>query len=692
MRALYQAEQAECGLVSLGMVASAHGLQFDLTSLRARYPMSSKGMTVKDIVAVADDMGLATRAVRCDIEDLRDLRLPAILHWRMDHFVVLTKVKSSYLINDPAVGTLRINRDEIDKSFTGVAIELWPGPKFQKQDRRNRLRLGSVIPYNQEIVATLVMMGIMALAIEAIALVIPVIQEFVIDDALVSADTDLITTAAIAVAIFLGAQAGITAVRGIIQRNITSSLSLVVPDYIFTHMVRLPVDWFGRRSAADVINRFDSGNSIHRSLTTSTLSAGIDGLVAVIALSLMFIYNFDLAAIALCAFLSYAFVRWISYSSFRRATAGSLVANAKVQTILWETMKGIATIKLFNGGHKRRGSYTSALSQYVRLQNNLGTLAAQFLFAHDLIFAAEKVAILYLGAKAVLANQFSVGMLTAFLSFRENFVTKGTNLVNAAIEFRSLGIHLDRLSDILLTQPEQKMQLPYLGNAEVTGHIAVKGVTAGYGDNSAAVLQDVNLEIAAGEIVAIVGPSGCGKSTLLKVMTGQLPPSSGDVLIDGMSVQSMGQERLRDIIAVVSQDDMLFAGTIAENIAFMDERPDFERVFEAAYRANVHDTIEAMPMGYNTLIGSLGTGLSGGQGQRIMLARALYRQPKILFLDEATSHLDVRNEKSITAGLRELAITQVVIAHRPETIAAADRVIDLNQQHEQGICSWVAVA
>ena len=581
----------------------------------------------------------------------------------------------------------------VSENFTGVALEAWPGPKFQRADRRNRLKLATLVPVTGPVAAALASMIALALGMEVIALAMPILQQLIIDNALITADTDLLFLLTGATAIFLAGQAATAAVRGLVQRNLSASLSIIVPAHVFRHMAALPSTWFERRSAADVVNRMDSANTVHRTLTTSVVGAGIDGLVALVALAAMFLYSPYLTAIVLAAFAAYGLVRALSYNVMRQQSAASLVQSAKVQGLLWETMRGIATIKLFNGETQRLGQYLASLSQYVRLQNGIGTVSTAFGFAHDLLFAAERVAIVYLGAKAVLAGQFSVGMLIAFMSFRENFVAKGSSLINTAIEFRMLGIHLDRLADILLTAREHATALPFLGERAIEGRVELRGVCYRYGENEADVLQHCSLKIEPGEIVAVVGPSGAGKSTLFKVLTGQVEPRSGEVLIDGLSVAAIGIGRLRDLIAVVRQDDMLFSGTIAENIAFLEEAPDHARVREAASKARIDGEIQRMPMGYNSLVGSMGTGLSGGQAQRVMLARALYRQPRILLLDEATSQLDIENERSVSLTLRGLGITQIVIAHRPETIAKADRVVDIRDINgRQGVVVQLPLA
>ena len=685
LRVIFQSEYTECGLAAIAMIASAHGYIVDLPSLRARYPVSFRGTTLQDIVSIADDIGLETRAISCDVDALKHVSLPAILHWRMNHFVVLVKCrKDSYLLHDPAHGRVSVSAEEMSKSFTGVVLEAWTGPQFQKEDLAKKLSVGNVIPKSRDLRRSLVILLLFAFGIELIVLVVPILQQIIIDEVLISDDTDLLFLIVIAVGIFLLGKSVSQAIRSLILRNIQSSLSLVVPSHVFQYMGRLPVSWFTQRSSADIVNRFDSVNYIHNTLTTTVIGAWLDGFVAFLTLTAMALYSIPLALIVAFATCLYALIRVLSFRAYRLRSHNEIIQRARVDEFMWETMRGIATIKLFGGVTQRQGGYVARLSHYIAVRMQIMTAETAFVFAQGVIAALERVSILYLGAFLVLDGQFTIGMLIAFLSFRDNFVDKGSMLIDAVIEFRMLGVHLDRIADILLSPIEHKTELPFLGTRQGQGELEVQNVWFRYGAYEIDVLRDCCLRIAPGEAVAIVGPSGSGKSTLFKILTGELHPRQGEVLIDGLSMSAIGQERLRGTMAVVSQNDMLFGGTIAENIAFLDESPDHDRIREVARMSQISDEIEKMPMGYNSLVGVMGAGLSGGQVQRLMLARALYRKPQVLLLDEATSSLDAENEQRITDALAGLEITRVIIAHRKETIARADRVVDISQINLSG--------
>ena len=271
----------------------------------------------------------------------------------------------------------------------------------------------------------------------------------------------------------------------------------------------------------------------------------------------------------------------------------------------------------------------------------------------------------------------TIGMFIAFNAYRGQFSERASSLIDMMLQLRMLSLHNERVADIVLSSPESQMPARQLFTKGKAAELRVRNLRYQYDRLAKPIIADLNLSIAAGESVAIVGPSGAGKTTLMKLMCGLLSPDEGAVLVDGMDISNIGVNNYRQCIACVLQDDKLLAGSIAENISGFDAEMDLKRIEACARRCNMHDDIQNMPMGYETLIGELGGSLSGGQKQRLLIARTLYRRPSILFMDEATSHLDLDNETHINRAISQLNITRVIIAHRPSTIASADRVIRL---------------
>jgi len=311
---------------------------------------------------------------------------------------------------------------------------------------------------------------------------------------------------------------------------------------------------------------------------------------------------------------------------------------------------------------------------------------------NEFLFGADRLILLVLGARAVIDQSMTLGMLVAFLAYRDQFSTRIGNLIQSGFQLRMLNVQTDRLSDIVMTEPEEAAApmpaavAPVAAPALLAGErppvrgagLRAVGLSLRYGDDEPWVFRNLGLEVPPGESLAITGPSGCGKSSAMKILMGLLPPSEGAVLVDGRDIRSGGLAAYRARIAGVMQDDGLFAGSIAENIACFDERPDPGWIRECAARAAILDDIARTPMGFETLVGDMGSTLSGGQRQRVILARALYRRPEILFLDEATSALDEPTEAVIAAALRDLKMTRVIVAHRPATVAHADLRYDFS--------------
>jgi ATP-binding cassette, subfamily B, bacterial CvaB/MchF/RaxB len=310
----------------------------------------------------------------------------------------------------------------------------------------------------------------------------------------------------------------------------------------------------------------------------------------------------------------------------------------------------------------------------------LGRAKIAFSTINDFIFGVEMIVIVYLAATLVLRNQLTVGMIFAFMAYRQHFIDKTVALIEKALEFRLLGLHLERLSDIALTQLEKGHDQPLSYARPILGGIELRNVFFRYAETEPFVLEDINLSVHPGEFVTIIGPSGGGKTTLIKLMLGLLEPTSGEVLVDGIPLSAMGSRVYRERVAAVMQEDHLLSGSIADNISFFDVNYDHEKVMQCARLAGIHDEIMAMPMTYNSLVGDMGSSLSGGQKQRVLLARALYREPSILFLDEGTAHLDVNNERFINESLRELRMTRISVAHRPDMASGADRTVRISRR------------
>ncbi|WP_374277913.1 peptidase domain-containing ABC transporter [Azonexus sp.] len=676
---MLQTEAAECGLASLAMVAGYHGFQTDISSMRRLFLVSIKGTTLGHLIQMAHALQMNTRPVKLDLEDLPQLRMPCILHWNFNHFVVLKEVtKKGVVIHDPAIGIRRMTFEEVSETFTGVALELWPNTGFRKVTYKQRLSLRELMGNVTGLFRSLSQVLLLAISLEVFALVSPFFLQWVIDNVIVSADRDLLTTLALGFGLLMLMQQLVMTLRSWVIMHMATTLNVQWRANVFTHLLNLPVQYFEKRHLGDVVSRFGSIDLIQRTLTSSFVEAILDGIMTLVTLVMMFVYSPKLAWIAVGAMVLYGIGRWAWYSPLRAATEEQIIHAAKQQSHFLETIRGVKTIKLFLRQDERRATWLTLLVDQINADLRTQKLHVAFRLLNGILFGVERILIIWLGASLVLDGNFTIGVLTAFIAYKDQFDSRVASLIDKAVEIKMLRLQGERLADIVLAEAEDTQQATVqLEPAEVEASIAVRGLRFRYADQEPWVLDGIDLDIEAGESVAIVGPSGCGKTTLVNAILGIRPPVEGEVMIGGYSVKQMGFETLRGMIGTVMQDDSLFAGSITDNISFFDNKVDHERVEACAKLAAIHEEIVAMPMGYATLIGDMGTALSGGQKQRVLLARALYKQPRILLLDEATSHLDTTRESLVNSSIKSLNLTRVVVAHRPETIAAADRVIVL---------------
>ncbi len=678
-----QSEGTECGLACLAMVASYHGHHIDLISLRKKFFISMEGATLHDIMQFSEELSLTTRPLKIELDDLVSMKTPCILHWDLNHFVVLKSANAnSIIIHDPASGIKKYTLEKASAHFTGIALELLPTKNFKLKKKTESIKLSSFWTKVTGLKRSVALILTLSILLQIFTLASPYYIQLVIDDVILTADTSLLVVLALGFSFVLMFEVISNALRGFSLLHFGNLMSMQLGANLFHHLIRLPLDYFQKRHIGDVVSRFSSMQNVKELLTTGVIETIIDGFMALITLSMICYYSPQLTFVVVLAVLLYGLSRLAMYKPFKEVSEQEIIALAEENTNFMETVKGIQTIKLYGSEVDRESIWQNHFSNAINKNIRLGHYQISYTALNRILFGLENVIVIYLAAHLVIEGGFSTGMLFAFMAYKTQFMTNMSKLIDKFIEFRMLGLHMDRIADITLTEKEP-LNPDKTRAHTIAGKISVCDLSFKYSDISEEILSNINLEILPNESVVITGPSGCGKSTLLKLMLGLIKPVTGQVFIDDIPIEKIGNQQYRKQVAAVMQNDELLSGSIAENIAFFNKRIDMERVIECAKLASVHNDISKMPMAYESLIGGMGSSLSGGQKQRLILARALYKKPKILFMDEATSHLDSELEKDINSAIRQLNITRVIIAHRIETIKSADREIAL--VHHYGI-------
>lgn len=679
VRLIRQTEVAECGLASLTMVANYHGLDIDLGTMRRRYSPSMRGAPLRALINLADKIGLTPRAVKLPLEELGNLNMPAVLHWDLNHYVVIEAVKGGKaLIHNPDGRSNWMPLAEVSDHFTGVALELRPSNDFNRQSLRERLRMSQLWQSMTGLKRALAQVLLLSVVLQIFVLAMPYYMQVAIDSALPALDNDLLTVLALGFGLFTLINAVASLLRSFVLMTAGTSVGFALATNVARRLFRLPIEWFEKRHTGDILSRFQSITPIQNLLTQGAVAALVDGVMAIFTLAVMFYYSPLLALIAIVAFVLYGAARFITFSFQREAQEAAIITAGKEQTTMIETLRGMVTLRLFGRETLRHAFWQTRLTDSVNANIRLSRIAIWQSTANLLIFGLENIIAIWLAVGFVIDGAgFSVGMVFAYMAYKNQFIGKSAALIDQAIQFKMLSLHLERLSDIALSDEDRSFRSDTDATTELIGKIELRDIHYRYSASDPYVLRGVNLTVDAGEHLAITGPSGGGKSTLLKIMLGLVEPEGGEVLIDGVPLHRFGYKSFHRQIAAVLQEDSLFAGSIADNIALFDESIDMPQVRAAAIAASIDEDILRMPMQYETLIGDMGSTLSGGQKQRVLLARALYRRPKILLMDEGTAHLDAQHEAAVNAAISAMGITRIVIAHREETISAANRVVEM---------------
>ncbi|MTD39304.1 ATP-binding cassette domain-containing protein [Erwinia sp. CPCC 100877] len=677
---IIQSESTECGNASLAMICGYYGKEIDLFNFRNRYGSSSQGATLNDLNRVAHETGLKTRALSLDIDEVRELRLPCVLHWSLNHYVVLVAIKGKrYVINDPAMGRRVIHLKEMSENFSGIALEAWPDSNFKQEKQRSRLRLLDLMRNIVGLKPALTKIFMLSIVVEMVNLLTPMGMQLVTDHVITAHDDNLLLVICAGLMFFTIFKTWVSMIRAWVSLRLNTLTDVQWKTSFFDHLLSLPLSFFEKRQLGDIQSRFSSLDTIRSTFTNSIVMGIIDSIMTVGLLVMLALYGGWLAWVVLGFTVCYAVMRIVTYRFYRAISEELVVKRARSGSHFMETLYSIATIKSLNLKNRRSQHW---LNTNIDVSNaSLRQTRFDMLFGgiNTFISSIDQVVILWLGAMMVMDNTMTIGMFMAFNAYRGQFAQRASSIIDLTMQLKMLSLHNERISEIVYSEPEAESPSRQLFEDSAGVCLQVKDLAYQYDRLAKPVFSHINITVAAGESVALVGASGVGKTTLLKVMSGLLAPESGEIFVGGYDVKKIGVNNYRACTACVLQEDRLFSGSIADNISGFDDNADQQLIIECARKCNIHEEIICMPMGYETIIGELGAGISGGQKQRLLIARALYQKPNILFMDEATSHLDASNESMINSAIESLNITRIIVAHRPSTIACADRIIDLSK-------------
>jgi len=671
-----QAEQTECGLAALAMIAHYFGHRFDLATLRRRYVQPGHGPTLESILSVADAIGLIGRPVRLDLEELGQLSLPAILHWNFDHFVVALRVrKRGIVVHDPAAGRRFVPKKALCDSFTGVAVEFTRANHFEADASPKLPLVKGLVQSFEGLGRYLTVMLILLLVSQLLALAPPIATQLLIDEVVFGHDQSWLHKVLAGVGLIMLTMLLVDAGRRWIALYTGTRLATESTTSVVRHLLHLPVRTIEQRPVGDLLSRVDSLKPIRAALTDTCLNALVQIMILTTTLVVMAYYSLGLALISAAALLLTSALHAVLLPTTRMLNLEAVVASAQASNSLIESLRSFQAVEALSLDAQRLAHWQRlfiATTNAMARQARIGIAAS---LGQGLIGTVEHLLFLAIGIGGVVNKQITLGVLFAFLSFRGRLSSAAIQIISAVRELYLLQSHIERVGEIVMEKPDPPAPRAAMRRA-LSGRIDCDAVSFRY-PGRGELLSAVSCSVGAGESVVISGPSGVGKTTLLRLLSARLQPDGGAVLFDNVEAELWDLRALRRQFGIVLQHDRLFQGSVADNISCFEAEPDIGRIREAACLACIWRDLQELPMSVHTPVADGGIGLSGGQVQRVLLARALYRRPRVLFLDEATSHLDRATEQTVLDNLRGLKMTIVSVAHRENALAKGGRTIRL---------------
>ena len=679
---IQQAEEMDCGAACLAMICKHYGIGMTLGKLRELANVTTQGATLDSLARTGESLGFTTRGVQCTFDTLRGFELPMIVHWEGYHYVVVYGVSSSQVwVADPAVGFRKMSVEEFERGWNGTCLTftLRQDAALVTASRSPWVRFARyLLPYKR----ILLHLFLATFVIQILGIVPPMIIQNILDGVIVHQNVNLLHLLIVGLIISnLFTQLTAT-IRAMLANFMVRKLDFTMMSQFFRHTLSLPYSFFAKRKTGDIFARFQENATIRAFLTESTISTVLNLLMIFIYFTVLFLYNVRLTLLLIAFVIPILALTVLVTPRVKKFAREVFAATTDAKSYLMESIGGAETVKGMGIERPVRLKWETKYAKALEVQFRSQSFNISMGFCGQLLNSATTISILWVGASLVLSRELTIGQLIAFNALMGSVLAPLMGLVGLWSLLNDASVAMERLGDVLDLEPEQKPEdlAARVVIPELQGDIRFEGVYFRYGGTDTPyVLENISLDIKPGELIAIVGRSGSGKTTLAKLLVGFYPPSEGRLTVDGYDIGTVDKEYFRQQVGYVMQSNLLFSGTIAENIACGSDEPDRRRIEEVAKRADAHGFISKMPQGYQQMVGERGTGLSGGQVQRLCIARALYRDPRLLVLDEATSALDSQSESNIIANLDEIlkGRTAVVIAHRLSTIMQANKILVL---------------
>ena len=681
-RLVEQAEEMDCGAACLAMICKHYSIPMTLGKLRELANVTREGATLDSLSRVGESLGFTTRGVKCTYEALLGFDMPFVAHWEGYHYIIVYGLSKRHVwVADPGPGFRKMTVEEFEKGWTGNCLLFKPGSDMVQMaaQRSPWVRfVGYLKPYK----GILGYLFMATFVIQMLGVAPPVIIQHILDGVLVHHNVSLLHVL-IAGLIITNVFTQLTSVmRAFLSNFMVRNMDFAMMSGFLKHALSLPIPFFAKRKTGDIFARFQENQTIRAFLTESTITTVLNLLMVFIYFSILFLYSVKMTMM-LIAFVIPILALTVAVTPRIKAYAReAFQTSTDAESLLMEIIGGAETVKGMGLERPMRLKWEKKYANALGVQYRAQRFSILVGLVSQAMNAAITIGVLWVGANLVIAQELTIGQLIAFNALMGSALSPLLGLVGLWSQVHEAGVAMERLGDILDMDPEQKPSelssrviLP-----DLQGNLEFKDVYFRYGGNETPyVLEKINLKIEPGQLIAIVGQSGSGKTTLAKLLVGFYPPTEGSMIVDGYDMSVVDKEYFRAQVGYVMQSNLLFSGTIAENIASGDENPDRNRIIEVARLADAHGFITNMPLGYEQVVGERGVGLSGGQLQRLCIARALYHDPKLLIFDEATSALDTQTESNILSSMKEIlkGRTAVVIAHRLSTIMNADKILVL---------------